>query len=83
MLLSTKDQLHVDSDAFNFAMKHHDLKFGVGLRRSDIVRAAEHAADSLPALDDATHRDAREIATIYRFASQVFKHLGLENATIA
>lgn len=74
-MLSDIDQKHVDRDAFDFANKHRDDKFGVDFRRSDIVAAAERTADTLPA-EGAS--DAREVDVIWRFAAQVFKHLGVE-----
>lgn len=75
MLLSSNDQKHVDSDAFIFANRHRDDTFGRDFRRSDIVKAAESTSDSLPS-DGAN--DEREIAVIWRFATQVFKHLGID-----
>ncbi len=63
MLLSPNDQ------------KHRDDTFGRDFRRSDIVKAAESTSDSLPS-DGAN--DEREIAVIWRFAMQVFKHLGID-----
>jgi hypothetical protein len=85
MLLNTQDKLQVDTDAFNFAQKHRGSKLGVELRRGEIVKAAERTSDRLSAPDPDTigHRSAREVAVIHRFASQVFKHLGMENAEIA
>lgn len=75
MLLNDHDQKHVDRDAFTYANLQRDAVFGRDYRRSDIVAAAERTADSLPT-DGAG--DDRELAVIWRFSSQVFKHLGVE-----
>ncbi len=73
MLLNPDDQKRVD--ALTFASNHRDHEWGTYFRRSDVVKAAERSADTLPA---AGRSDERELAVIWRFASQVFKHLGLE-----
>ena len=75
MLLNPNDQKHVDSDAFIFANRHRDDTFGRAFRRSDIIKAAESTSDSLPS-EGAS--DEREVAVIWRFSTQVFKHLGLD-----
>lgn len=76
MLLNPDDQKHVDGLALRFATAHSNQYFGdKNFRRSDVVKAAEDASDTLPA---AGRSDERELAVIWRFSSQVFKHLGLE-----
>lgn len=76
MLLNSEDQKHVDGLTLRFATAHSNQYFGdKNFRRSDIIKAAEDASDNLP---EAYRSDARELAVIWRFSSQVFKHLDLD-----